>query len=173
VVPIRRTAFSWRIGPRAAYTTLRSSARPVGSEVRFRCRRRGQAPRRPIGPRNPNSGSGGRERSARQSPSRRRRGNQSCGRPQAAAHRRCSPTRPGARRPHRRAAGAPTRQRRSARSLGGQAPPIALLVYRDALVIAAGGAGPAGDRPSICAPPGRREVLCRATHGAIYLVRGS
>jgi hypothetical protein len=66
----------------------------------------------------PNSGAGGRARSARQSPSQRRPGNQNCGKPQAAARRRCSPVLPGARRPRRRAAGAPTRQRRSVRSLG-------------------------------------------------------
>ena len=98
-----------------ASDVTRDQAAPIG----LTGRRRGKAPHRPIGPRTPNSGSGGRARSARQSPSQQRLGNRSCGRPQDAAHRRCIPTGPGVRRTHRRAVEAPTRRRNSARSLSG------------------------------------------------------
>jgi hypothetical protein len=68
--------------------------------------------------RTPNSAFGDWDRSALLNPSPRRLGNRSCGRPQAADRTPCNPAPPGARRPRLRAAGAPTRRRRSARSLG-------------------------------------------------------
>lgn len=66
-----------------------------------------------------NPASDDQDRSARLSPSPRRRGNRSCDRPMAAAHRRCSPAPRGERRHRLRAFGAPIRHHGSAPSGGG------------------------------------------------------
>jgi hypothetical protein len=58
-------------------------------------------------------------RSARLGPSPRRRGSQSCGKPQAGARRPCSHDPPGERSPHLRAVAGPIRHRGSALSAGG------------------------------------------------------
>ncbi len=52
----------------------------------------------------------------------------------------------------------------------GQAFPIALVVNRDARVIAAGRAVAARDRPRISAPPGVQKIACRAVHRALSIV---
>ena len=70
-------------------------------------------------PRTANPASDDQDRSARLSPSPRKRGNRSCDRSMAGAHRRCSPVPRGECRHRLRAVGAPIRHRRSAPSGGG------------------------------------------------------
>ena len=65
---------------------------------------------------------------------------------------------------HQFAIGVPLRQE------VGQAFPIALLVNRDASVIAAGRAVAARDRPRVAAPPGVEKIACRAVHRALSVV---
>lgn len=55
----------------------------------------------------------------------------------------------------------------------GQVPLVALLINRDALIIAASRAAGARDRPGISAPPGGREVLWCAAHRSLSLVHCS
>ena len=65
---------------------------------------------------------------------------------------------------HQFAIGVPLRQE------VGQAFPIALLVNRDARVIAAGRTVAARDRPRVAAPPGREKIACRAVHRPLSIV---
>ncbi len=175
----RRTSPGWiRMRPIACPSVIIDDLDPFGAlapqsqSAKAHRARSGSATRAGLARarRTANPASDDQDRSARLSPSPRRRGNRSCDRPMAGAHRRCSPAPRGERRPHPRAVGAPIRHQVPLRQQVGQAFPIALLVNRDARVIAAGRAVAARDRPRIAAPPGGEKIACRAVHRALSIV---